>query len=159
MRFSIHPLANLIDETGDFPVDRTDLRLAERLRRSFNSLLARRSDLARVFYGHLFKSYPELRRLFPGDMSLQEKKLLETLGWVVGNLDRPAEVRPVVKQLGAKHVGYGAKPEHYPIVRDMLVQAMRESAGEDWSSDIESDWLTAIDLLSRMMLAGQHTSG
>lgn len=156
MRFSIHPLADLIDETGDFPVDRTDTRLAERLRTSLDALLARRGDLARVFYGQLFARYPSLRSMFPADMTMQEKKLLDTLGWVVGNLDRPAEIRPVVRQLGAKHAGYGARPEHYPIVRDMLVEAMREAAGDDWSSDLESDWLTAIDLLSRMMLAGQQ---
>lgn len=156
MRFQIHPLSDPFSAKGDFAGLRVDREVASRLRTSLEGLRQDDSRLADTFYRELFTRHPALRPMFPTDMSGQKQKLIDTLGWVVSNLDSPEEVRQAVEALGRRHVGYGAKPEHYPIVRDVLLWAMRQCAKGRWSDDLEADWSVAIDLLADMMLGRQH---
>lgn len=153
MKITTHPLADAA-VTANLSRVGTDLKLAARLRTSLATLTTDPDALASRFYAKLFDRFPQLRAMFPADMTVQRGKLMQTLDWVIGNLDRPSEIRPAVAALGQRHVGYGAKPEHYPPVRDALVDAMAEIAGKDWSRDLDADWRQAIDLLAEMMLRG-----
>lgn len=158
MRFQVHPLSEQITDRGDFARLRVDRDVANRLRSSLEGLRRSEQALADTFYRELFRRHPEVQALFPSDMSTQKQKLVDTLEWVVGNLDRPDEVREAIEALGRRHDSYGAKPVHYPLVRDVLVWAMKQCAGGIWNDDLESDWIVAIDLLSDIMLA-RHRSG
>jgi nitric oxide dioxygenase len=158
MRFQVHPLSEQLTTRGDFARVRVDREVAQRLRTSLQRLRSSEQELADTFYRELFRRYPGVRSMFPTDMSQQKKRLVDTLEWVVTNLDRPEEVREAVQALGKRHEGYGAKPEHYPLVRDVLVWAMQQCAAGNWSDDLEADWTVAIDLLSDIML-GRYEQG
>ena len=80
-------------------------------------------------------------------------------GFIVMKLDRPSELVPALRELGREHIGYGARPEHYPLVRDTLIDAMARTAGADWSREIAQDWSQSIELIGRHMLAGASASG
>jgi hemoglobin-like flavoprotein len=154
MKFSTHPLSPA-QGSRDFPTATNDLALAQRLRQSLAILLADGTKLAAIFYADLFAKYPQIRPMFRNDITIQQKKLTDTLEWVVGNLDRPHEVRTAARELGRKHDTYGAVAEHYPIVRDVLVDAMSKVAGDKWTRDLDADWRLAIDLLSALMQGKQ----
>ena len=147
---SSHPLADSLP-LGAIPVDQ---QLVLRLRLSLARLLAHGDTLATTFYALLFERYPSVRRMFPDDMGHQQKKLMQTLGWVVTHMDRPGEIVPALRELGRRQVEYGSKTEHYPLVRDTLIDAMARTAGGDWSFDIAEDWRQSIDLIGRHMMAG-----
>jgi nitric oxide dioxygenase len=151
MKLSTHPLAeNVLPGIPGAPVD---IRLIQRLRASLGLLLAKGDLLPCTFYALLFERYPVLRGLFPKEMTEQRGKLAKTLAWVVAHLDQQDVVLGSVRDLGRRHVGYGAKPEHYPLVRDALVEAMARTGGSDWDDTLTQDWRQAIDLMARHMQA------
>lgn len=151
MKILVHPLNS---DNARMPRGaKADTDLADRLSASFAMLCGVRNDFALLFYARLFELYPGLRTMFPTDIAKQAVKLTDTLQWVVDHLRAGDEVRDKLAELGQKHVQYGALPEHYPIVRDVLIQSMKRALEEFWSAELESDWHTAIDQISRLMLA------
>ena len=156
MKLSTHPLAEPLPSGAPLPVDHY---LVLRLRLSCARLLLKGDDLATTFYALLFERYPSVRVLFPNDLRQQRAKLTQMLAWVVMKLDRPSELVPALRELGRKHVGYGARADHYPLVRATLIDAMARTAGADWSREIAEDWSQSIELIGRHMLAGASASG
>lgn len=151
MGISRHPLSNPPPAWAKVPIDRAAV---DRLRSSFQLLAADGTRVTAIFYAKLFERYPGVRTLFPTDMKAQEGKLLDSLRAVVEHLEAPDAVRAKLKELGAKHVKYGAKPEHYPIVSEILVEAMAEAAGKGWTPTLTSEWSQALDIVSSVMLEG-----
>jgi hemoglobin-like flavoprotein len=154
MKLSIHPLAEPLS-TGATAAAAAplDQRLILRLRVSLARLLGKGDELAKAFYAMLFERYPSVRPLFPADMAAQRVKLTEMLAWIATGLDHPDQTLPAIADLGRRHAGYGARPEHYPLVRDTLVEAMGRTAGADWDEELAEDWRQSIDLIARHMLA------
>ena len=56
--------------------------------------------------------------------------------------------------MGARHVGYGAQPEHYPVVGEVLIGAMSQVAGDAWEPRFAPAWETAFGVVAGAMLAG-----
>jgi hypothetical protein len=61
------------------------------------------------------------------------------------NLDA---IAPTLRKLGARHVAYGARPEHYPLVGGALIAAMATIAGDAWTAENELAWNDAFDVLA-----------
>ena len=127
-----------------------------RLENSFGLLAPRAEELAERFYGLMFRTHPEVRSLFPEDMTDQKKKIVASLVLVVQNLRKPENLREPLLEMGRRHIGYQVKPEHYPVVRDVLVETMSEMAGEHWSEQLTIDWRGALDFVASVMLEA-HT--
>ena len=125
-----------------------------RLESSFQAVAPRADRLAERFYAILFKTAPGVRSLFPDDLSSQKKKLIAALAFVVGNLRKPEQLSIAVAELGARHVDYGAEDAHYPIVRDCMIEALSEVAGDLWTAELEHDWRAALDHIATLMIAG-----
>ena len=49
----------------------------------------------------------------------------------------------------------GAKQEHYPIVRDTLLDVMSQMAGDAWTAQLNDDWTAAIDFVASVTIEGQ----
>jgi len=107
---------------------------------------------ADLFYTKLFELDGSLRPLFPADLSEQRKKLMATLGRVVASLDNLAGVVPAVQALGKKHVGYGAKPEHYATVGSALLATLAAGLGPAFTPEVEGAWTVAYGTLSGVMI-------
>ena len=131
-----------------------DRTAVQRLRSCFNLLAPRGPELMDRFYAHLFSQHPHLRPMFPKDMAEQKQMQLASVMLVVKNLATPERLRSPLLELGRRHMEYGAKTEHYPIVRDTLVAVIGEMAGEAWSLQLESDWKGAIDFAASIMIDG-----
>jgi hemoglobin-like flavoprotein len=106
------------------------------------------------FYGRLFAAAPAVRPLFPTDMRTQKTMLLGALVLLRKSLRNLDAIVPKLHQLGARHVGYGARPEHYPVVGETLIASMAAVAGEAWEPRFEHAWSTAFDVVAGAMLAG-----
>ena len=135
-----------------------DKQMIERLESSFNLLAPRAQELADRFYATLFSRHPQVRPMFPANMSDQKQKLIASLVLVVKNLRTPEKLGEPLKEMGARHVGYGTQPEHYPVVRDTLVDVMGEMAAEAWNPTLDKDWRAAVDVVSQIMLEGHHAA-
>ena len=126
----------------------------EALETSFDLVAPRGDELMNVFYARLFATAPSVRTLFPRDMATQKTMLLSALVLLRGSLRSLDEIVPTLHDLWARHVAYGARPEHYPVVGAALIGAMAEIAGAGWRPAYEEAWSAAFDVVAGAMLAG-----
>src|SRR6201996_5175805 len=106
-----------------------------------------------IFYDRLFEVAPSVRAMFPDDMKEQRKKLMATLAVVVNGLTNIEAVLPAASALAKRHVGYGAKPEHYPVVGGALLYTLEKGLGEAWTPDVAAAWTAAYGTLSGYMIS------
>jgi hemoglobin-like flavoprotein len=134
----------------------TTLRLdLEALETSFDIVAPRGDDLVQIFYTRLFAVAPAVKPLFAGtDLPRQRAVLLRTLVLLRKALRDLDAIVPALRALGARHVAYGARPEHYPVVADVLIAAMAEVAGEAWQPRYERAWSATLAVVSGAMLEG-----
>ena len=81
---------------------------------------------AELFYGRLFEIAPQVRAMFPDDMSEQRKKLMATLAIVVQGLNNLDRILPAASALAKRHVSYGAEAAHYPVVGEALLWTLEQ---------------------------------
>ena len=105
-----------------------------------------------LFYGRLFEVAPSVRAMFPDDMSEQRKKLMATLAVVVGGLSNLEAVLPAASALAKRHVNYGAKPGHYPVVGGALLWTLEKGLGDAWTPEVADAWTAAYGTLSGYMI-------
>ena len=130
----------------------------EILEKTFATLAPRGGELVERFYAELFHRYPGVRPLFAGvKPESQQRKLLAALALVVRNLRQPEALTKVLSELGARHVAYGAQPEHYPAVADTLLEVMAELAGESWTPQVHRAWADALQVVADAMLKVYRT--
>ncbi|HRO04734.1 MAG TPA: globin domain-containing protein, partial [Terricaulis sp.] len=87
----------------------------------------------------------------------QSRKLMAMLTQLVERLDTPEEILPAVRELGARHVGYGViEPRQYAAVGTALLRTLRHELGADLSAEAREAWAAAYKMLSEeMRAAGQ----
>ena len=127
----------------------------EMLEQSFAQLKPHLDEFGASFYQSLFSRYPEAKPLFAAtDMSQQQQKLITSLIFVIGNLRHPELLATALQSLGAKHVGYGAQPEHYLLVGETLLATFADYLGPAWTPELKQAWSEAYRAISELMLAG-----
>lgn len=125
------------------------------IQESFERIKPNAEQFVVSFYENLLTAYPEVQPLFAKvEMEKQYKKLLNSLILVVENLHNPDALALVLKGLGARHIGYGALPSHYPAVKDALLTTFEQYLQEDWTSEVRQAWEEAITAVSTQMLKG-----
>ena len=120
---------------------------------SFGKVAPISEQAAVLFYDRLFEVAPSVRAMFPDDMTEQRKKLMATLAVVVGGLSNLDSILPAASALAKRHVGYGAKPEHYPVVGGALLWTLEKGLGDGWTPDVAAAWTAAYGTLSGFMIS------
>ena len=111
------------------------------------------SDQAAVmFYDRLFEIAPQVKAMFPADLSEQRKKLMTTLAYVVNGLGDLPSVLPAASALATRHVSYGVKAAHYEVVGEALLWTLEKGLGAAWTHDVAQAWTTAYTTLSDYMI-------
>jgi methyl-accepting chemotaxis protein len=125
------------------------------LETSFDLVAPRADQLMDTFYARLFEAAPAVKPLFAGtDLVRQKGMLLSTLVLLRKSLRNLDAIVPALRRLGGRHVAYGARPEHYPVVGEVLIASMAEVAGEDWRPEYDRAWASAFELISGVMIEG-----
>jgi hemoglobin-like flavoprotein len=127
--------------------------------RSYARLTASERQLSARFYERLFTVAPNLRRLFPENLTVLQGHFEAALALVVRNLNDMDALKDALRDLGAQHVHWGARPEDYVTARDALVAAIG-SFSPDWTPALEAHWRAAITAIIVPMLEGAavHTA-
>ena len=126
---------------------------------SFSQVVPIADQAAMLFYDRLFEIAPQVKPMFrDADMAEQRRKLMATLGIVVAGLTRLETVLPAASALVKKHVSYGVKDEHYPIVGSALLWTLEKGLGEAWTPETADAWTTAYGTLSDYMISEAHTA-
>jgi hemoglobin-like flavoprotein len=106
-----------------------------------------------LFYDRLFEIAPKVKAMFPTDMTEQRRKLMATLAVVVNGLGNLESVLPAASALAKRHVSYGAKAEHYPVVGSALLWTLEKGLGDGWTPDVAEAWTAAYGTLSGFMIS------
>ena len=131
----------------------------ELLEQSFEAIKPQANEFVNSFYDNLFTANPEAKPLFATtDMAEQKKKLLGSLVLVVENLRKPDTLDSALRGLGARHVKYGALPEHYPLVGGALLTTFEQYLQDKWTTEVKQAWVDAYGAISEIMLDGADYS-
>jgi methyl-accepting chemotaxis protein len=129
------------------------------LETSFDLIAPRGDELMDEFYARLFAAAPAVQPLFAGtDLKSQKTMLLGTLVLLRKSLRNLDAIVPKLRELGARHVAYGARPEHYPVVGEVLIASMRAIAGPGWTLEYEQAWAEAFRVVAATMIQGAETA-
>lgn len=128
------------------------------VRGSFRDFAAEGQANAAAFYDRLFAVTPGLRAFFPQEMTQQCAKLMSMLGIVVAQLHDHAALRPLLADLARRHVGYGARPEHYAKVGAALLWTLEHRLGAGFTPAHAAAWSRAYAALSEAMLAAAEAA-
>jgi nitric oxide dioxygenase len=107
---------------------------------------------AELFYGRLFEIAPQVRAMFPDDMTEQRTKLMATLAVVVNGLNNLDAILPAASALAKRHVDYGAQAAHYPAVGEALLWTLERGLGDAWTPPVAAAWTQAYATLSDFMI-------
>lgn len=129
------------------------------VRSSYAGLTAARRQLAARFYERLFGAAPNLRRLFPEDLTILQGHFEAALSLVIRNLNEMHGLKEALRDLGAQHVHWGARPEDYVTAREALVGAIG-SLSPSWDATLEGHWRSAVTAIIVPMIEGAavHTA-
>ncbi len=123
------------------------------VQQSFAKVAPISETAAVLFYDRLFEIAPKVKAMFPADMTEQRRKLMATLAVVVNGLGNLESVLPAASALAKRHVSYGAKAEHYPVVGAALLWTLEKGLGDGWTPEVAEAWTAAYGTLSGFMIS------
>lgn len=117
-------------------------------------------SLANRFYATLFERHPEVRLLFPTDITSLSTKLISVLELVVFSFKETntnefylqQEVLSPLRTLGRLHTEKGVANAHYPIANEILLESIKAEAGYTFPPEAEEAWKLALNQLTSAML-------
>jgi hemoglobin-like flavoprotein len=118
---------------------------------SFKNVVPIADKAADLFYDRLFTIAPEVRSLFPDDISGQKKKLIQMLATAVSNLHNVETILPAVQDLGRRHVAYGVTDKHYEPVGAALLWTLEQGLGAGFTPTVKEAWTAAYVTLAGVM--------
>ncbi|MCA1060026.1 NO-inducible flavohemoprotein [Rossellomorea aquimaris] len=113
------------------------------------------TEITSTFYKNLFTNHPELLNIFNHanqKKGRQQTALANAVYAAAQNIDKLESILPVVKQIAHKHRSLGVKPEHYPIVGEHLLQAIKQVLGEAATDEIIEAWGEAYGVIAGVFI-------
>lgn len=129
------------------------------VRASFSAVRLTVVEPGALFYDNLFAADPTLRGLFSGSIAHQGERLMTMIGSALDLLDRPDTLLPVLRQLGARHAGYGVRESHYGVVGAALLKTLEQGLGPAFTPDVRQAWIDLFGVISATMLEASAERG
>ncbi|UPT78586.1 globin domain-containing protein [Sulfurovum sp. XGS-02] len=112
--------------------------------------------IATRMYENLFTNYPQTRALFSEAPEEQNKKLAGVIIAYSANIDKLHVLSSTVDSMAKRHVKINVKPEHYPMVGESLLQAIKDVLGPVASDDIIEAWKEAYFFLGNILISREN---
>lgn len=112
--------------------------------------------ITKRFYEMMFASHPELLNIFNHanqKQGRQQTALANTVYAAAQHIDRLPDILPAVKQIAHKHRSLGVKAEHYPIVGEHLLKAIKDVLGDAATDDILQAWAQAYGVIADVFIS------
>jgi len=111
-----------------------------------------------AMYQRLFRN-PDVAAMF--DQAAQQsgeqpRRLAAAILAYAQNIDKLGDLGPAVQRMVARHVETGVKAEHYPLVAEALLPAIRDVLGADIATDaVLAAWGEAYWMLADILIAAE----
>ncbi|CAG7623064.1 Flavohemoprotein [Paenibacillus allorhizosphaerae] len=109
------------------------------------------TDITKRFYHLLFTNHPELLHVFNHanqKQGRQPEALANAIYAAAQHIDKLETILPVVKQIAHKHRSLGIQAEHYPIVGNTLLAAIKDVLGDAATEPILTAWAEAYGIIA-----------
>lgn len=127
----------------------------EMIRSSFEIVKPIALNAANKFYEFLFTDFPASRSLFKHvDLDKQQKALIDSLTFVVNNLENQDKLSKYLNDLGHRHVSYGTKEAHFDWVGSSLIKTFSFFFADKWTPQLEQEWTKAYSIIAQYMQEG-----
>lgn len=101
-------------------------------------------------YEILFSRYPETKELFKNAPKEQYKILANAIIAYSSNVDNLEALGKAIDTMAKKHVETNVQPEHYPMVGDALITAIKEVLNPD--EEVLKAWEEAYNFLADVLI-------
>ena len=108
-------------------------------------------DITTSMYRILFERHPVAREFFES-AERQPAKLAAAIVAYARHVDNLEVLLPVADRIAAAHVRSGVQAEHYALVADALLDAIREVLGAAATDEVISAWTSAFNLLAGILI-------
>lgn len=118
-------------------------------------LAERGTEITSHFYKRMFHHHPELLNIFNHanqQRGRQQTALANALLAAASHIDQLENILPAVKQIAHKHRSLGVKKEHYPIVGENLLAAIKEVLGDAATEEVISAWKEAYQVIADVFI-------
>ena len=116
-----------------------------------------------MLFKEIFRIAPEAQGLFyfteeEGDifdspnMRKHVRKVVVAVDKAINGLNDLGTVAPLLTKLGTKHVGYGIKPEHYPIVGQAFINTLECGLGDSFYNETKKSYLIVYGIVADTMI-------
>ncbi|PMS33360.1 nitric oxide dioxygenase [Trinickia symbiotica] len=107
------------------------------------------------FYERLFEAHPELKNVFNmahQEQGQQQQALARAVYAYAENIEDASSLTAVLKNIANKHASLGVRPEHYPIVGEHLLGAIKDVLANAATDEIISAWAQAYGNLADILM-------
>ncbi|KOS66924.1 dihydropteridine reductase [Lysinibacillus contaminans] len=111
--------------------------------------------ITKTFYKNMFQKHPELLNIFNHtnqEKGRQQTALANTVYAAAVHIENLGAILPAVRLIAHKHRSLGILPEHYPIVGENLLQAIKEVLGDAATDDIINAWAEAYGVIADIFI-------
>jgi len=123
---------------------------------SFRHVLPIADAAGLLFYERVFTLAPGTRALFDDDIVPQAERTMAALKTAVDGLGDLDIVGPFLVRLGARHVRYGVRPEHFDVVGEALLWTLEQGLGERFTPAVRDAWVAAWGVVAGAMRTGMR---
>ena len=119
------------------------------------ALKAHGVEITTTFYNRMFENNPEIKAMFNMDKQKsgeQPKALAMAVLAAAQNIDNLEAILPAVQKMCKAHVNSNVKPEHYPIIGENLLAAIKEVLGDAATEEVLDAWAQAYDVIAKVFI-------
>src|SRR5262245_26482900 len=133
----------------------TDAQI-ELVQSSFQHVLPIADTAGLLFYERIFTLAPGTRALFGDDIGLQATRTMAAVKTAVDGLADLDVVGPFLVRLGARHVRYGVRHEHFDVVAEALLWTLEQGLGDRFTPAVRDAWVAAWNVIAGAMREGMR---
>ena len=111
-----------------------------------------KDEITQTMYEILFEKYPQTKILFKDASEEQPKKLSNAIYAYAANIDNLENLTKGIETMVSAHVKTNIKPEHYPMVKDALLNAFLKVLGDACTKEVQEAWSSAYDFLADVLI-------
>ena len=111
------------------------------------------------FYQVMFRDYPEVKAYFNQShqaQGTQPRALADSVLAYAENIDRLEALEGALPKIIQKHVALDIRPEHYPIVGECLLKAIKDVLGDAATDAVMNAWAEAYQHLAGLLIGAEE---
>jgi len=107
-------------------------------------------------YELMFQNHPELKALFVNAPNNQNEILARAIISYSENIDNLPALEGALDKIAMHHINTNVKQEHYPIVEQSLIQALKDVFGNTVTDEIADAWKKAYWFLADILIEREN---